>query len=129
LARWASGAAIFHRGTAMFGLINLVTEKSPTEAIRTNVSGCPTRCRKAGRLESLTNLIPASRQSAIILITAQDMFFAAAELGGIADSARDFQQAGANINGMTGNRDLKEPKVVRRRCLSRDDPTENPRHF
>jgi hypothetical protein len=61
---------------------------------------------------ALSTLIPKSESNANILIAAQDMFFGADTRGDVEDSARDFQQAVSNIDGMIIDRDLTEVKVA-----------------
>jgi len=58
----------------------------------------------------LSTLIPKSERNANILIAAQDMFFGTR--GDFEDSAREFQQAVSNIDGMIIDRYLTEVKTA-----------------
>ncbi len=120
---WQTGAAIFHRGTAVF-LINPQDGKVAEGSYVNKYFGLTYplpqgwKAGEAGPVPSqsayyvLATLIPDFEQNATILVTAQDMFFTSGAGGGAADSARDFQQAVSNIAGMTVDRDVMEVKVA-----------------
>lgn len=120
---WQTGAAIFHRGTAFF-LINPQDGKVADGSYLNEYFGLTYvlpqgwKAGEAGPAPSqsayyvLATLIPDSEQNATILVAAQDMFFTGGERGGVADGARDFQQAVSNITGMTVDREVMEVKVA-----------------
>ena len=121
---WQTGAAIFHRGTATLFKINPGDAKI-VDGSYTNqyfgltyplpqgwIAGEPGPDPSQSGYYVLTTLIPASGRDAIILIAAQDMFFATDKHGDVADSARDFRQAISNIKGMTVDPDLKKLTVA-----------------
>jgi hypothetical protein len=60
----------------------------------------------------LSELIPRSEPTAMILIAAQDMFFASKSYSNVAELAGDVRQAMAAIDGMTIDREPSEMKVA-----------------
>lgn len=62
----------------------------------------------------LSTLAPKSGSSANVLIAAEDMFFGADTRISVKDRTHDFQQAVANVEGMTVDRDLTEIKTADR---------------
>jgi len=120
---WQTGAAIFHRGTAFF-LINPQDGKVADGSYVNKYFGLTYplphgwKAGEAGPVPSqsayyvLATLIPDAERNATILVAAQDTFFTTGAGGGVADSARNFQQAVSNIAGMTVDRDVMEVMVA-----------------
>jgi hypothetical protein len=123
LLAWQYGAAIFPRGTKTF-MSNPEDGKVAHGSYANSYFGLTYRlpqgwtAGEAGPDPSqsgyyvLSTLIPKSESNASILIAAQDMFFGSDTRGDVEDSARDFQQAVSNVDGMIIDRDLTEVKVA-----------------
>lgn len=121
---WQTGAAIFHRGTETLFKINPEDGKIADASYTNQYFGLTYPLPQgwtggeAGPGPSqtgyyvLATLIAAAARNAVMLIAAQDMFFAPDEDGDVADSVRDFRKAMSNITGMTVDPDLKKLKVA-----------------
>ena len=120
---WQYGAAISFRGTKTF-MSNPEDGKVAHGSYANNYFGLRYRLPQAWTAGEagpdpsqsgyyvLSTLIPKSESNANILIAAQDMFFGANTRDDVEDSARDFQQAVSNVDGMIIDRDLTEVKVA-----------------
>ena len=62
----------------------------------------------------LSSLVPKSGLNGTIMISAQDMFFAAKSYDNVAEMVRDFRQAMSEVDGMTIDREPTEVKVADR---------------
>jgi hypothetical protein len=63
---------------------------------------------------SLSSLNPQSELNAMVLVAAQDMFFASKPHSDVAKMVRDFRQAMSEVDGMTIDREPTEVKVAGR---------------